>query len=76
MITVAIKKNKMTTQRFPYDLGRLAEAFNLKLVADCQHLQTWLTATSTLDEVEQTLFDYLYEQVKVDGKYWNEEEFW
>ncbi len=64
----------MATQRLQYDLGLLAQAFSLNLVSDCHHLLVWLNATSSLDEVEQTMFDNLYEQVKVDGKYWNEEE--
>jgi hypothetical protein len=49
----------MQTQRFLYDLGLLAEAFSLNLTSDCQHLQTWLDATSTLDTVEQSMFDFM-----------------
>ncbi|MFZ4662641.1 MAG: hypothetical protein ACOYNY_36875 [Caldilineaceae bacterium] len=64
----------MDEQKLPYDLGILADAFDLAVATDCPHLEEWLNATTMLDVVEQTMFDYLYEQVKVDGKYWNEEE--
>jgi hypothetical protein len=64
----------MDEQKLPYDLSVLADAFALEVSTDCAHLEEWLNTTAVLDEVEQTMFDYLYEQVKVDGKYWNEEE--
>ncbi len=63
-----------SAKRFPYDLGLLAEAFNLEVSTDCQILTEWLTATYTLSDYELTGLNYLHEQVKVDGKYWNEEE--
>ncbi len=63
-----------TTQKFQFDLGLLSEAFNLNVLSDCTHLNEWLSASYQLSEIEQNNFEYLYEQVKIDGKYWNEEE--
>ena len=60
--------------RFEYNLGLLAEAFNLNVVSDCTHLKDWLDFNFELTDTEQANFDYLYAQVKTDGKYWNEEE--
>lgn len=65
---------KNDTQRFQYNLGLLADAFTLNVVSECQHLTHWISSKFELTETEQANFDYLYEQVKVDGKYWNEEE--
>ena len=62
------------TQKFQYDLGLLAEAFSLNVVSDCAHLKVWLDSSFELSELEQSNFDYLFQQVKTDGKYWNEEE--
>ena len=62
-------------KKFPYNLGLIAETFNLNVVSECQHLNEWITATFQLNDIEKSNFDYLYEQVKIDGKYWNEEEY-
>lgn len=61
-------------KKLPYDLGLLAEAFNLSVSSGCPTLQQWLDATYTLTDFELANLDYLYQQVRVDGKYWNEEE--
>ncbi len=63
-----------TPKRLPYDLGLIAEAFDLAVSTDCPTLQHWLDAHFTLSEFELANLNYLYEQVRVDGKYWNEEE--
>lgn len=60
--------------KFQYDLGLLADAFKLNVASECTHLSEWLSASFELTETEQTNFEYLHEQVKIDGKYWNEEE--
>lgn len=60
--------------QFQYNLGLLADTFKLNVVSDCRHLTDWTTATFELSTTEQANFEYLYEQVKIDGKYWNEEE--
>lgn len=62
------------SKKFQYNLGLLAETFQLNVVSDCVHLEAWTKAKFQLDEIERANFDYLYQQVKVDGKYWNEEE--
>jgi hypothetical protein len=64
----------MQTTKLQYNLGLLAEAFDLNVVSDCQHLREWLDYSFTLDEFEERSLTYLHEQVKIDGKYWNEEE--
>lgn len=64
----------MEKQKFQYNLGLLANTFNLNVVTDCLHLKNWLNSSFILTEYEQKSLDYLYEQVKTDGKYWNEEE--
>jgi hypothetical protein len=64
----------MSTTKFQYDLGLLADAFGLEIGTDCGLLSDWLSATFNLTDYEQNSFDLLYEQVKTDGKYWNEEE--
>lgn len=61
-------------KKLPYDLGLLAEAFNLNVSAGCSILEQWLDATYTLTDFELANLNYLYEQVREDGKYWNEEE--
>jgi hypothetical protein len=63
-----------TTKKFQYSLGLLADTFNLNVVSECQHLAVWTSATFHLSPIDQSNFDYLLAQVKVDGKYWNEEE--
>jgi len=45
----------MDERRLPYDLGILADVFALEIAADCPHLEEWLTATATLDPVEQVM---------------------
>ncbi len=62
------------TKKFQYSLGLLADTFNLNVVANCQHLLTWTSATFQLSSIELSNFNYLLAQVKIDGKYWNEEE--
>ncbi len=57
-----------------HNLGLLAEAFQLNIVPECQDLNDWLGFSFDLDSHEQKSIDYLHEQVKIDGKYWNEEE--
>lgn len=64
----------MEKLKFQYNLGLLADSFNLNVVTDCEHLNEWLNSSFLLTEFEQKSLDYLYEQVKTDGKYWNEEE--
>lgn len=63
-----------TAKKFQYNLGLLADTFSLNVASDCSHLSEWLSATFQLNETEKSNFDYLYHQVKIDGKYWNEEE--
>ena len=61
-------------RKFPFDLGLLAEAFQLQVGTNCQPLAEWLNVMYVLTEHEQANLNYLHEQVKEDGKYWNEEE--
>ena len=61
-------------KKFAYSLGLLADTFKLNTVSDCQHLTEWTSSVFELTEFEQSNFDYLLHQVKIDGKYWNEEE--
>jgi hypothetical protein len=62
------------TSKYQYDLGLLADEFKLNVTNECSHLNEWMNANIELTEIEKNNFDYLYEQVKEDGKYWNEEE--
>jgi hypothetical protein len=64
----------MEKMKFQSDLGLLADTFGLNVVSTCEHLSNWTSAYFELDEIEQANFDYLLHQVKLDGKYWNEEE--
>lgn len=61
-------------KKFQYNLGLLADTFQLNVPSNCAHLEEWISASYPLDEIEQANFDYLLQQVKMDGKYWNEEE--
>ena len=60
--------------KFQNNLGLLADTFSINVVSESEQLSMWTSASFQLDNIEQANFDYLYHQVKIDGKYWNEEE--
>jgi hypothetical protein len=60
--------------KFQNNLGLLADTFSINVVSESEQLLIWTSASFQLDNIEQANFDYLHHQVKIDGKYWNEEE--
>lgn len=60
--------------KLSYDPNDIAVAYSLIVNEDFTHLDAWLDASYELDEFEQMTFDELYEEVKTDASYWNEEE--
>lgn len=63
-----------TIQKIGFDLGQIAEAFNIVRDNSCIHLNDWLNASYTLREEENHIIDRVYDQIADSGDYWNEEE--
>ncbi len=57
-----------------YDLSQLAAIFGISRQEKCEYLQKWLSASYSLSELQQTLYESLCKEIKEDGDYWNEEE--
>jgi hypothetical protein len=57
-----------------FDLSLLMKSFHLEIDRKSTELQTWLSGTYELDNIQTLLLDQLYEEVEEDGGYWNEEE--
>ena len=57
-----------------YAPGDISLQFGIKKQKDCVHLQQWLSASYTLNELDQSLFDTGYENALENVDYWNEEE--
>lgn len=64
----------MTQSKIQHNLGLLADKFRLNVITDSKHLSQWLDYSFELDEFEKKGIEILHQQVKIDGKYWNEEE--
>ncbi len=54
-----IYEDRNTTQKFPYDLRLLAEAFTLTVSSSCATLHQWLDASFTLTDSELANLSYL-----------------
>jgi hypothetical protein len=63
-----------TPLKIGYDLSLLMKSFHLELDRKNPELQSWLSGTYELDNIQTLLLDQLYEEVQEDGGYWNEEE--
>jgi hypothetical protein len=61
-------------KKIPFDLVEIANAFNIKQNRNCQHLNEWLSAHSTFNDIEQSILNTTFERITVAGNYWNEEE--
>ncbi len=57
-----------------YDLDVMLDTFGIEKMVRCEHLDAWLSATYSLDSVEQTILDDLLRDMQTFGEYWNEEE--
>lgn len=66
----------MTENKKPFasDISFLAETFGINRVGDCQDLKEWMSATGELNQDDQKLFDRVFEDIRDDVNYWNEEE--
>lgn len=58
----------------PYDLNKIAAAFDIKRKRKCEHLNKWINTTFDLSENEQVMLDKLYQKMEGNVDYWNEEE--
>lgn len=63
-----------TVKKIPFDLVEIAKAFNIKQNRNSKHLNEWLTAQYTFNEIEQSILDNTFERITIAGNYWNEEE--
>jgi hypothetical protein len=61
-------------KKIGFDLSLLTKVFQLEVVKQSDALDTWLNDTYTLTDIQTQLLSSLYEEVKEDGGYWNEEE--
>lgn len=62
------------SNRFPFDLGMLADAFNLKGTKECQQLEKWVNTKHALNEYESFMLHDLHQRSVDVIDYWNEEE--
>jgi hypothetical protein len=61
-------------KKLPFNLVEIAQVFNIKQNQQCTHLDEWLSANYTFNEIEQSILKNTFERVVVAGNYWNEEE--
>ena len=61
-------------KKIGFDLSLLTKVFQLNVANQSLALETWLNDTYTLTDIQTQLLNSLYEEVKEDGGYWNEEE--
>jgi hypothetical protein len=61
-------------KKLSFDLSDIAQAFDLSDQNDCQHLNEWLNASYTLNDIENSIFQSTYKTVVEAGDSWNEEE--
>ena len=61
-------------KKIGFDLSLLTKVFQLEVTKQTPALETWLNGTYTLTDIQTQLLNSLYEEVKEDGGYWNEEE--
>ncbi len=64
----------MMQSRFLFDLGLLADTFQLQVGPQSDTLTNWLSARFELSSVEEALFESVYADARIDAGYWNEEE--
>ena len=63
-----------TPLKIGFDLSLLMKTFDLEIDRKNPDLQSWLSGTYELDNIQTLLLDQLFEEVEKDGGYWNEEE--
>ena len=61
-------------KKIGFDLSLLTKVFQLEVTKQTPALETWLNGTYPLTDIQTQLLNSLYEEVKEDGGYWNEEE--
>ena len=63
-----------TPLKIGFDLSLMMKTFGLEIDRKAPELQSWLSDTYELDNIQTLLLDQLFEEVEEDGGYWNEEE--
>ena len=63
-----------SVKKLPFELVEIATVFNLKQNRNCEHLNEWLKAHYTFNEIEQSILKTTFDRISVAGNYWNEEE--
>jgi hypothetical protein len=60
--------------KLEHNLVELMTTFNVIDATQCNHLNDWLSASYTLNTVENQILEDLYSDIKISGEYMNEDE--
>ncbi len=52
-----------SVKKLPFNLVEIAQVFNIKQSQQCTHLDEWLSANYTFNEIEQSILKNTFERV-------------